>query len=123
LAIEQDEVEHVLLQFACAKETDRRDAQTFLVDVGVAAIGEIGMVSEIDRPGDDRAVDEDRLGHHNVRQVRSAARIGIVANEHVAGAHVRDRMMIEDMRHDADEAAEMNRDMLRLAEGSALHVE
>jgi len=89
----------------------------------MAAIGEIGMVSEIDRPGDDGAVDDDRLGHHNVRQMCSTARIGIVADEHVAGAHVRDRMMIEDMRHDADEAAEMNRDMLRLAEGSALHVE
>ena len=44
LAVEQDQLLHVLLQLARAVEPDRRDAQAFLVDVGVAAIGEIGVV-------------------------------------------------------------------------------
>jgi len=52
LAIEQDQLLHVPLQFAGAIEADRRDAQTFLVDVGVAAVGEIGVVRAIGRPGE-----------------------------------------------------------------------
>ena len=84
LAVEQDQVQHVLLQLAGAVEPDRRDAQAFLVDVGVAAIGEIGVVRDIGRPGDERAVDEDRLGEHDVGQMRAAAGIGVVADEDVA---------------------------------------
>ena len=66
LAIEQDQLLHIRLQFAAAIETNRRDAQPFLIDMGVAAIGEIGVVGEVDRPGDDGAGVEDGLGQHDV---------------------------------------------------------
>ena len=123
LAVQQDEIQHVLLQLARPVEPDRRDAQAFLIDVGMAAIGEVGMMREIDGPGDDAAVDEDRLGEHDVRQMRAAARIGVVADEHVAGAHALDRVLLEDLRHDADEAAEMDRDVLGLAERAPFDIE
>ena len=72
------------LQLARAVEPDRRDAQPLLEDVGVAAIDEVGVVRDVDRPGDELAVDEDRLGQHDVRQVRAAALVGVVADEDVA---------------------------------------
>ena len=84
LAVQQDQVLHVLLQLAAAVEPHRRDAQALLVDMGVAAIDEVGMVGEVHRPGDDAAVDEDRLGEHDVGQVRAAALVGVVADEDVA---------------------------------------
>jgi hypothetical protein len=66
LAVEQDQLLHVGLQFPGPIEADRRDAQTFLVDVGVAAIGKIGVVRGVDRPGDDAPVDENWLAEHDV---------------------------------------------------------
>ena len=95
----------------------------FLIDVRMAAIGEVRVMREIDRPGDDASFDEDRLGQHDVGQMRAAARIGVVADEDVAGTHVGDRVLLEDLRHDADEAAEMDRDVLGLAERMALDIE
>jgi hypothetical protein len=50
----------------------------------MAAVGEIGMVRGVDRPADHRSVEEDRLRQHDVGQMRGAALIGIVADEHVA---------------------------------------
>jgi hypothetical protein len=66
LAIEQDQLLHVLLQFAGAIQADRRYPQPFLVDVGVTTIGEIGVVRGIDRPRDNPAIDEDRLSEHDI---------------------------------------------------------
>ena len=84
LAVEQDQVQHVLLQLAGAVEAHRRDAQALLEDVGMAAIDEVGMVREVNGPGDQATVDEDRLGEHDVGQVRAAAGVGVVADEDVA---------------------------------------
>ena len=51
----------------------------------MAAIGEIRMVREINGPGDDATADEDRLGEHNVGQVRPATSVSVIANEDVSG--------------------------------------
>jgi hypothetical protein len=48
--------------------------------VGVTTIGEIGVMRGIDRPGDNSIIDEDRLSQHDIRQVRPAPRIGVIAN-------------------------------------------
>ena len=114
---------HVVLQFAGAIEPDRRDAQALLVDMRVTAVGEVGVVREVHRQGDDGAVDEDRFGQHDVGQVRAAAFIGVVAAEHVAGPHLRDRVALHDVRDQAEEAAEMHRDVLGLAQRVAVDVE
>jgi hypothetical protein len=55
--------------------------------------------------------------------MRAAARIGIIADEDIAGTHVRDGVLLEDLRHNADEAAEMDRDVLGLTERMALDIE
>jgi hypothetical protein len=123
LAIEQDQLLHVALQFAGAIESDRGDAQPFLVDVGVPAIGEIGMVRGIDRPGNDPAIDEDRLAEHDVGQVGAGPGIGVVADKHVARLHILDRVALQDLGDNPDEAAEMHRDVLGLAQGRAARVE
>jgi len=123
LAIEQDQLLHVLLQLAGAVEADRRDAQPFLVDVGMAAIGEIGVVRGIDRPSDDAAVDKYRLAEHDVGQVGAGTGIGVVADEHVARLHRLDRVALQDLRDDPDKAAEMHRDVLGLAQGRAVPIE
>ncbi len=123
LAVQQDQVLHVALQLAGAVEAHRRDAQALLEDVGVAAIDEVGMVREVHRPGDQAAVDEDRLGQHDVGQVRAAAFIGVVADEGIARADVLGRVAPHDVRHEVEEAAEMDRDVLGLAERLAGGVE
>ena len=115
LAVQQDQFLDVTLQFVAAIQPHRRDAQALLVDMRMAAIGEVGVVRQVDRPGDHAAVDEDRLGHDDVGQVRAAALIGVVADEHVARLHLLERMALHDVRQQADEAAEMHRDVLGLA--------
>lgn len=88
LAIEKDEMLHVLLQRPCPIEPDRRYPQSLLVDMGVAAVHEIGMMCEVGNPGDQRLIVEDRLHEHEIIEVRSSACIGIVADEDVAGLQV-----------------------------------
>ncbi len=94
MAVQQDQRLHVLLQHAFPVEPDRRDAQPLLIDVGVAAVGEIGVVRGVDSPGDEISLVEDRLGEHDVRQMRAAALIGVVADEDVAGAQRLHRMAL-----------------------------
>ena len=89
----------------------------------MATVGKVGMVREVHCPGDDDAVDEDGLGQHDVRQMGAAALIGVVADEDVAGLHAIGRMPPQDLLDDPDEAAEMHRDVLGLAQRPALRVE
>ena len=123
LAVQQDQVLHVALQLAGAVEAHRRDAQALLEDVGVAAIDEVGMVRQVDRPGDQAAIDEDRFGQHDVGQMRAAAFIGVVADEGVARPDVLGRVAPHDVLDEIEEAAEMDRDVLGLAERLAGGVE
>ena len=123
LAVQQDQRLHVLLQHTFPVEPDRRDSQPLLIDVGVTAIGEIGMMRRVDSPGDEIAFVEDRLGEHDVRQMRAATLISVVADEDVPRAQRLDRVAFEDMWQGADETAEMHRDVLGLAERLAVHVE
>ena len=123
LAVQQDQVLHVLLQLAAAIEPHRRDAQALLVDVGVAAIDEVGMVGEVHRPGDHAAVDEDRLGDDDVGQMRAAALVGVVADEGVARPDVLRRVAPHDVLDEVEKAAEMDRDVLGLAQRLAGGVE
>ena len=55
--------------------------------------------------------------------MRAAAFVGVVADEHIAGAHLLDGMPLEDVRQDADEAAEMHGNVLGLAQRVAAGVE
>ena len=50
----------------------------------MAAIGEIGVMGGVDRPGDDAALDENRLAEHDVGEVGAGTGIGVVANEDIA---------------------------------------
>ena len=81
------------------------------------------MVREVHGPGDQAVVDEDRLGQNDVRQVRAAALVGVVADEGVARPDVLGRIAPHDVRHQVEEAAEMDRDVLGLAERLATRVE
>ena len=78
---------------------------------------------DVRRPRHDRAVDEDRLHHHDVGQVRAAARVRVVADEDVAFAHVRERMACRHVLDHAHQRAEMHRDVHRLAQRAAAAVE
>jgi len=115
LAVEQDQLLHIAVQFAGAIEADRRNAQPLLVDVGMAAIGEIGVVRGVDRPGDNAALHKNRLAEHDVGQVGAGTGIGVVANEHIARLHLFDRVALQDFGDDPDKAAEMHRNVLGLA--------
>ena len=115
LAVQQDQLLHVVLQLAGTIETDRRDAQSFLVDVRMAAIGEVGVMRQVDRPGDDASIDEDRFGEHDVGQVGPAALVRIIAAEHVVGTHFLHRVALQYVGDQADEAAEVHRDVFGLA--------
>jgi len=91
--------------------------------VGVAAVGEVGVVREVDGPGDHFAVDEDRFGEHDVGQMGAAALVGVVAAEHIARAHFGARVALHDVRDQVEEAAQVHRDMLSLAQGFSVEVE
>src|SRR5215472_11185435 len=56
-------------------------------------------------------------------QVGAAAGISVVADEHVARPHRLGRVALQDLRYDADEAAQMHRDVLGLAKGRAVPIE
>ena len=94
LAVEQDQLLYVALQFAGAIEADRRDAQSFLVDMGMAAISEIRVMRGVDYPGDNMAVDENRLAEHDVGQVGARTCISVISNEHIARLHLFDRVAL-----------------------------
>jgi hypothetical protein len=89
----------------------------------VAAIREVGVVRSVDHPGDEPPLDKDRLTEHDIGQVRTAARIGVIADEHVARPHRVDWVPPDDLGDDADQAAEMHRDVLGLAQHRAGPVE
>jgi hypothetical protein len=91
--------------------------------VVVAAIDEVRVVGEVGRPADELAFVEDRLGEHDVRQMRAAAGVGVVADEDVAFLEIREIVALGDVADDADQRAEMHRDVHRLAERAALRVE
>ncbi len=123
LAVQQDQLLHILLQLPGPVQPDRRDPQPLLENMGVAAVGKIGVVGGVDRPGDNLAVDEDRFGEDEIGKMGAAALVGIVADENVAGPDVLDRVALEDMRQHVDETAEVHRDVLSLAERVACGIE
>ncbi|MNV00320.1 hypothetical protein D3C71_904800 [compost metagenome] len=123
LAVEQEEALDILLQHAFPVETDRRNTQAFLIDMRMAAIGEVGMVGGVDGPGHKPVLNEDRRCHDDIGQVSAAPFIGIIADEDVAGLDVFQTRRLHQIRDEADEAAEMHRDMLGLAEHCAIGVE
>ena len=77
---------------------------------------------QVHRPGHHHVLDEHRFRQHDVRQMRAAALIGVVAAEHVAGAHFTDRVPLHDMRHQIEETAQVHRNMLSLTQGFSLQV-
>jgi hypothetical protein len=123
LQIEQDEIEDVLHQLAFAIEPHRRNANAFLEDVGMAAIDEVGMVGGVRGPGDQLALVEDGLGQDDVGQVRAAACVCVIAHEDVAFADVLHVEPLGDFVDDADQRAEMDRDVRGLAQRAALGIE
>ena len=123
LAVQQDQLEHVLLDPSLAIEPHRRNPEPFLVDMRVPAVDEVRMVRDVRGPRRDRPVDEDRLHHHDVGKVCPAARVRVVADEDVALAHLLERMARRHVLHHAHQRAEMHRDVHRLAERAAARVE
>ena len=123
LAIKQKQLLNVGVQFAFGVKPDRWNAQPLLIDMGAATIGEVGMVSGVDRPADDPVVVEDRFGKHDVGQMGAAAFVSVIAHEDIARPDVLHRIALQNVRNDADETAEMHRDVLGLAERVALSVE
>ena len=89
----------------------------------MAAIDEVGVVRDVRRPGDDLALEEDRLDQHDVGQVRAAAGVGVVADEDVALADLRQRMPRRHVLDHAHQRAEVHRDVHRLAQRAAARVE
>ena len=123
LAVEQDQLPHVFLQLSGPIEPHGRNAQPFLEDVGVATILEVRMMRGVDGPADQLVTEEDRLGENDVGQVRAAPLIGVVADEHVTRPEPVELVPLQDARHDADEAAQMDRRMRRLAERIPIDIE
>ena len=76
----------------CAHDAHRRNAHAFLVD-RLAHRGfrsrhhaaDVGVVRDVRDVGDDALADEHRRDHVDVGQMRAAAVVRIVGDEHVAG--------------------------------------
>src|SRR5258708_4141793 len=89
----------------------------------MAALGTIGPARGGDPPGDDAAIDEDRLAEHDVGEMRAAAGVSVVADKDITGVHRLDRVPLQNFGNHADEAAEMHWDVLGLAQRRAARVE
>ena len=83
----------------------------------------VGVMRDVGHEAEEAAVREHRAHHVDVGQVRAAARVRIVGDEHVARRQRRDRIAREDLPHDAEQRAEMHGDVLGLGDHLAAGVE
>jgi hypothetical protein len=105
-----------------AADAHGRAADALLEDVVVTALDEVGVVAEVGHEAHSRALVEDGGHEHDVGQVRAAALIGVVADEHVSGGDVVS-VSVSDRSDHPRQRAQVQRDVLGLVEQPALGVE
>jgi len=118
--VEQDQVEHVPVELARAHDAHRRDAHAFLVDRlahrGFRArhhAAHIRVMRDVGDEGDDAPADEDRRDDGDVGQVRAAAVVRIVRDEHIARHDLLLRKALQYLVHRAHHRAQVYRHALR----------
>ena len=106
--IQQDHVEHILDDFAVAHQSDRRDAQAFLIDLCHAAGHAAGchptnirVVGDVGDEEDQRIAMEDRRDERHIWQMGAAADERVVGNEHIARTQI---VRSDPLQHDFDQA-------------------
>ena len=109
-------------QFAFAHDAHRRDAQTFLIDLG-AAFGHrrAGLYAAHVRPVTHVRDESDQLrrrkyrrGDRHVREMRAAAVIGVVRNEGVARPDILEQDSVSAYGVTPTASPQMDRDVLGL---------
>ena len=118
--IDEDEIHHVPIDLSAAHDAHRRNAQPLLKD-GLAHrrlaarhhAADIGVVRDVGDVGDDAVVDEDGRDHVDIGQVRAAAVVRIVGDEHVARRDVFQGKARANLVDRADHRAEVDRHALR----------
>jgi hypothetical protein len=122
LEVRHQERNQLLNPRTVADDPQRRDADPLLEDVVMAALDEVGVMAEVRHEAHPARSEKDRCDQKDVWQVRAAALVGIVADEHVARTNV----VSVALRHGADhplQRAQMQRDVLSLIEQPAGGVE
>ncbi len=129
-AVEQDDVDDVAIDRTGAHDSHERQSQALLEDRaahrGFAArhhAADVGVVRDVGHEGDDAAVAEHRRDHVDVGQVRAAAVVGIVGDEHVARLDLVLRKARAQGCDRADHRAEMDRHAVRLGDHVAVGIE
>ena len=112
--VERHDVPDGLVRPARVAQLQEGEAQALLIDLGGAqgvAAGndapDVGVVRERRGPADERSVMEEWLDDVDIGQVLAGGRIGVVADEHVAGARVV-AIAVQQEAHRVVEAAEVH---------------
>ena len=128
--VEQDDVNHVPVQFPLAHDAHRRNAYAFLVDAlahrGFRAghhAADVGVVRDVGDEGHDLLADEDRRDDIDVRQMRAAAVVRIVGDELVTRQDLVERIALENFIDRADHRTQVYGHALRQRDHLALRVE
>ena len=109
LAVQQDQLQQFLLQHTAPDEVHRRNPDRLLEDVLVAPVAEVGVVGQGCRPGGQLTRNEDRGSEHDVGQVRTAAGVGIVADEDIPLGDVLGGDAVPDGPHYPHQRAQVQR--------------
>ena len=93
--VEQDDVDHIAIHLARAHDAHRRDADAFLIDRLAHRrfrarhhAADVGVMRDVGDERDDFFAGEHRRDDVDVGQMRAAAVVRIVGDEHVAGQDV-----------------------------------
>ena len=119
----EEQLHHVLPHAPGLDEADRRDPEALVPDGADLLGAAVGVVRDVGHEAEQRAAREDRAHQVDVGQVRAAARVGIVGDEDVARGQCLDRIAREDLADDAQQRAEVHRDVLGLGDDLAVGVE
>ncbi len=83
--IEQDEIKDIFLPGALLENLDRRDPETFLIDLGHVpchgsrgGASDIGMMSDISHEHHEFSIPEDGSGQGHIRKMGASSPVGVV---------------------------------------------
>src|SRR3954449_902457 len=124
--VERQQIKQIVTQLAGIVESDRRDTQPLLPDLGgrriiatMGAAADIALVRAHDGPEQTLAIGEYRDEYRHIGQM-TAAMIGVVEQDHVAGLDVLEALLDRNRR--PRQCADMDRQMIGLCDQAGVGV-
>ena len=123
LGVQKDQIQDILLNNAFAIKAHRRDRRSFLEDVRVTALNEVGMVRQIGNPGDKPTLKKDGFEKNDVVEVGAPAGVRIVADKDVSRLQRREINRLHHEFGDAKQGTEVKWNLIGLGDDLATGIE